>query len=170
MIASNYAKALYQIAQKQKKIDLLSYQYDDLKNIIERDRTWVKLIDSPMITDDEKVKLIDQLKYDVSFRSFLKMLAKKRLMHFFLEMYEEWMKLIRVYQKIAHIHLVSATPVTEKQESALRRMLQPRFANQTLSFHITIDEKLIGGIQIVYQGQSLDRSVARELEELYITI
>jgi len=170
MIASNYAKALFKIAQEQKKIDTLSLNYDEFKNTISENKDWIKLMDSPMILENKKFEIINNLKFDISFLSFLKMLTKKRLMHFCFDIYEEWMKLVRTHQKIAHIHLVSAEEITEKQEKALRRMLQPRFAGQKLSFHITIDESLIGGIQIVYQGQSLDRSIVRELKELYITI
>jgi F-type H+-transporting ATPase subunit delta len=44
------------------------------------------------------------------------------------------------------------------------------FKNLSISFHVTIDPELLGGIKIVHQGQSLDRTVARELEELYTTI
>jgi F-type H+-transporting ATPase subunit delta len=50
------------------------------------------------------------------------------------------------------------------------RTLKPRFKNQTISLHKTIDPSLIGGIKITHQGQALDRSVVRELEELFITI
>lgn len=170
MIASNYARALFEIAQEQEKVDVISYDYDELKNIIEKEKDWVKLLDTPMISDDEKNKIIEQLGYDVSFQSFLKMLAEKRIMHFCLDIYKDWIKRVRILKKIAHIHIVSATQITEKQKSALRRMLQSRFAGQTLSFHITIDETIIGGIKIVYEGQSLDKSIVRELEELYITI
>ncbi|MFH0767507.1 MAG: ATP synthase F1 subunit delta [Bacillota bacterium] len=170
MSISNYAKALYGIAKEQNKIDLITYHFDDFKNTIGENYGWVSMMDSPMITLDEKMKKIDALEYDASFLSFLKMLVQKRNIHLYLEIYEEWIHMSRAYQKIAHIHIYSAKPITGQQEESLKKVIQPRFPNQKLDFHITVDEHLLGGIKIVHQGQSLDRSIARELKELYTTI
>jgi len=170
MSVSNYAKALYAIAKEQDKVDLITVQFGTLKNTIENLNSWVIMIDSPMISFDEKTKKIEALDYDASFLAFLKMLASKHQMHLCLEIYEEWIHLAREFQNIAHIHIYSAIPITQKQELSLKKVIQPRFPNQTLDFHVTIDEHLLGGIKIVHQGQSLDRSVARELKELYTTI
>lgn len=170
MSVSNYAKALYAIAKEQDKVNLITVEFGAFKNTIAELNGWASMIDSPMLSFDEKMKKIEALNYDASFLAFLKMLASKHQMHLCIEIYEEWIHLAREYHNIAHIHIYSAKPVTEKQELALKKVIQPRFPNQTLDFHITIDEHLLGGIKIVHQGQSLDRSVARELKELYTTI
>ncbi|MCR3906036.1 MAG: ATP synthase F1 subunit delta [Tenericutes bacterium] len=170
MSISNYAKALFSIAKENNKIDLLTYHFDDFKNTMEKNPNWIKLMDSPMVSHQEKIKMIDELEYDDSFLAFLKMLSEKNRLHYYHEIYPEWIQLSRTYQKIAHLHLYAAKPLSEKQEELLKKVVQPRFPNQTISFHITVDESLIGGLKIVYQGQSLDRSIARELEELYTTI
>ncbi|MBE0700634.1 MAG: ATP synthase F1 subunit delta [Acholeplasmataceae bacterium] len=161
-----YAKALHQIAREKEKLDLLTYQFDQFKDEMERNQTWVKVMDSPMIPFSKKEKLIDELEYEITFLSFLKLIARKHHMHLYLEIYEEWAFLARQYQKIAHIHLYTAKPLTQKQEDALKAVLQPRLPNQTISFHTTIDESLIGGVKVIHNGQSLDRSIARELSEL----
>ncbi|MBN2300029.1 MAG: ATP synthase F1 subunit delta [Acholeplasmataceae bacterium] len=170
MSISNYAKALYQIAKDNDNINLITFQFGEFKNLMSDQQGWILMMDSPMMNLSEKIKMIDILNYDVSFLSFIKMLAKKRLVHLYLEIYEEWIHMARAFQNIAHLHIYSAKPITEKQEASLRKVIQPRFPNQKLEFHITIDEHLLGGIKIVHQGQSLDRSIAREIKELYTTI
>ena len=60
--------------------------------------------------------------------------------------------------------------MNKEQEEKLIKVLGPRFKGLTISLHKTIDKSLIGGMKVVYHGQSLDRSIARELEELFITI
>jgi len=166
----NYAKALFDLAKEQNKIDLLTFHFDDFMNAMEKNPNWVSMMDSPMISFEEKKKMIDTLEYDITFLAFLKMLAQKNMTHAYLEVYPIWAHMSRVFLNITHIHLYSAIPVTEEQENALRKVIQPRFPNKKITFHMTIDPSLIGGVKIVYQGQSLDRSVARELEELYTTI
>ncbi|MDO9628387.1 MAG: ATP synthase F1 subunit delta [Acholeplasmataceae bacterium] len=170
MRISNYAKALFSIAKEEKKIDTLTYHFDDFKDTVEKNPSWVTLMDSPMISFTEKTKMIDALEYDISFLAFLKMLAQKNNIHLYQEIYTEWTLLSRVYQKIAHLHVYSAKPISTEVEARLVKAIQPRFPNQTVSLHITIDPTLLGGLKVVYQGQSLDHSVAREIEELYTTI
>ena len=170
MSISNYAKALFSIAKEENKIDVLTYHFDDLKDTVDKNPTWVTLMDSPMVSFEEKSKMIDSLEYDVSLIAFLKMLAQKNNIHLYQEIYNEWTLLSRVYQKIAHLHIYSAKPVSKEVEERLIKAITPRFPNQTVSLHITIDPTLLGGLKIVYQGQSLDHSVAREIEELYTTI
>ena len=166
----NYAKALFELAKEENKIDVLTFHFDDFKNAMENNPNWIVMMDSPMISFEEKVNIINGLEYDRTFLAFLKMLAQKNLMHAYDEIYPVWSHMSRVFLNIAHIHLYSAVPVTEEQENAFRKVIQPRFPKQKITFHMTIDPDLIGGIKIIYQGQSLDRSVARELEELYTTI
>ncbi len=170
MSVANYAKALYAIAEEQNKIDLITDQFGLFRDTMETLTGWISMMDSPMITFDEKCRQIDALEYDASFLAFLKMLAQKSHVHYYLEIYGEWLHMSRKYQGIAHLHIYSAIPITKEQEATLRKVIQPRFPKQKLDFNITIDEHLLGGIKIVHQGQSLDRSIARELKELYTTI
>jgi len=170
MSISNHARALFDIAKDQKKSDVMTYHFEDFKNVMDSHPEWVKIMDSPMLSISDKMKTIDELEYDILFLSFLKTLATKNQMHMYQEIFHEWVHLTRVEQKIAHLHVYAAKPVSQALEAKLRKALELRFENQTISFHITIDPDLIGGLKVVYQGQSLDRSVARELEELYTTI
>ncbi|MFA7422267.1 MAG: ATP synthase F1 subunit delta [Acholeplasmataceae bacterium] len=165
-----YAKALHQIALERNKLDVLNYQFDQLKDLIKDNSRWIEMMDSPMITDKEKEANIDNLDFDDVFLSFLKTLSKKRHMTYIFEIYEEWTHLVRTTQKIAHLNVITASKMTQEQENRLLEVLKPRFKNQTISLHKIIDPSLIGGIKVIYQGQSLDRSVARELEELFTTI
>ena len=59
MSVSNYAKALYAIAKEQDKVDLITVQFGTLKNTIENLNSWVIMLDSPMISFDEKTKKIE---------------------------------------------------------------------------------------------------------------
>jgi F-type H+-transporting ATPase subunit delta len=170
MSFSNVAKALFEIAKEAQKIDTLTYHFEDFKDTVEKHPEWLVLMDSPMVDFKEKVKMIDALEYDVSFLAFLKTLVSKSLIYEYKEIYTEWIHLTRIHHKIAHLHIYSAKPVSKETEAKLKKAIEPRFPNQKVELHITIDPNLLGGLKIVYQGQSLDRSIARELEELYLTI
>ena len=167
---TSYAKALHQLAVEQEKLDQINYHFEELKRLIKENPKWTEMMDSPMLTADEKNKKIDELGFDILFLSFLKTLSEKHLMGYLDEIHQEWKYLVRASQKIAHLNVYLAAPLSNEQESKLMQVLEPRFKGKTITLHKTIDQSLIGGIKVIYQGQSLDRSVARELEELFTTI
>jgi F-type H+-transporting ATPase subunit delta len=170
MRISNYAKALFSLSMEQNKLDQMSVSFTDFMDETEKNPTWIDLMDSPMVSFERKKEMIDALPFDVSFLSFIKMLAEKNRVHYVDSIYSEWKELTRAYLKIAHLHIYSAKPMSEETLNRLKKALQPVFPKHTISFHVTVDPTLIGGIKIVHQGQSLDRSISRELEELYTTI
>lgn len=167
---TKYAKALHQLAVEQKKVDRINLHFDELRSLISKNPKWIEMMDSPMLNLKKKMEMIDKLDFDPLFLSFLKTLAEEHLMQYIEETYEEWKHLMRASQKIAHLHVYLANPITDIQEEKLINVLKPRFKGQTISLHKTMDSSLIGGIKIIYQGQSLDRSVVRELEELFTMI
>jgi F-type H+-transporting ATPase subunit delta len=170
MRISNYAKALFSLAKEQDRLDQISLSFTDLVSELEDQPSWVELMDSPMVLFDDKKKMIDELPFEVSLLSFLKMLAEKNRVHNIFRVYQEWTELTRAYLKIAYLHIYSAKALSNQTLERLKHALQPVFPKHTISFHVTLDPSLIGGIKIVHQGQSLDRSISRELEELYTTI
>jgi F-type H+-transporting ATPase subunit delta len=166
----NYAKALHQIAIDKESLDTINYQFEAFCDYLKDALVWVQMIDSPMITLLKKYELIEAFDYNPSFIAFLKVLAKNNEMHLHDEIYEQWLYLARAHQKIAHINLYSAQPISDENIQKIKQALEPRFTGKTIELHISIDESLIGGIKTIYQGQSLDRSVAKELEELYTIV
>lgn len=166
----NYARALHRIAIENDKLDRLTYEFQAFKDELSSYDLWFKMMDSPMISLDEKYAYIDAFAFDASFLAFLKLLARNTDMQLYDEIHEQWLYLARNHQKIAHIHLYSAKPISDDEIKQFEKVLSPRFQGKTISFHVTIDEGLLGGIKTIYHGQSLDRSVAKELEELYTLI
>lgn len=170
MRTSNHAKALFELAKEQDNIDKLHFQFESFKDQLKMMNAWVDLMDSPMVSFEKKVESINELPYDALFLSFLKLLASKGQMFALIEIFSQWNKLVRTYLKIAHVNVFSAKPLTKEMEMTLLEKIQPTFPNQSVSLHMHVDESLIGGLKVMYQGQALDRSVARELEELFMMI
>ncbi|MDD3067527.1 MAG: ATP synthase F1 subunit delta [Acholeplasmataceae bacterium] len=170
MSLEKMTQAFFELVKEEDKIDVISDQFDDFRHQMEQNHEWSKLMDSPMLTLKEKIKMIDQLTYDVHFLSFLKVLAEHHMMHDHQKIYAEWSNLNRLFQKIAYIRVYTAKKLTKVQEDALLKVLQPRFTDKKVMLRVTVDENLIGGMVTVYKGQSLDQSTLRELEELFTTI
>ncbi len=167
MRQSNHAKALFVLAQEKDIIDTIQYQFESFSEELKNSNQWIDLMDSPMIPMSEKVSKIDCLPYDALFLSFLKLLAEKNQMHGLFDIFYSWKNLVRAKLKIAHVNVISAKKLSKEMEMRLLDTIKPTFPNHSVSLHMHVDKTIIGGIKVVYQGQALDRSVARELEELY---
>ncbi len=170
MSALSMTRAFFDLCKEEQIVSKISEHFDDFNMVIDASDAWVSLMDSPMLSFDKKKKMIDELTYDVRFLSFLKLLAKNRMMHTFTHVYQEWLNQNRLLHQIAYIRVYTAKKLSKEQEEALVQVLQKRFTDKKVSLKVTVDEKLIGGIVTVYKGQSLDISVSRELEELFTTI
>lgn len=169
MSVHNYARAFHDIALEHDALERIGHEIATFKELLEGHETWCELMDSPMISESDKYKMIEALPYDASFLAFLKLLAHKSHMHLFFEIHDAWAYLAREHQKIAHVYIYTAQEIKDTQEQAIARILEKRLGRK-VDLDVIRDEHLIGGIRIVHNGQSLDRSIARELEELKLTI
>ncbi len=167
---SDYANALMEIAQKRKNVDQISTEFDRLHDIVYDHPKWLELLDSPMYDLKAKEEKVDELHLSGTLSACLKTMVQKKHMSLFFDVYHDWIRLIRKQQQIAHINIYAAEPLTKKQEDLLLERLQPRFKDMTIDLHLRVDPDLIGGLKIIYQGVSLDRSIARELDELFTTL
>ncbi|MGE4320617.1 MAG: ATP synthase F1 subunit delta [Acholeplasmataceae bacterium] len=167
---NSYAKALMEIAIANNTLEQISYQFDELNEAVFSNRKWLDVMNSPMLDDEQKIKNIDQLDLNQHLATMLKMLATSKQMDLYDHIYPEWVRMIREKNNVAHINVYTVKELTKEQIEALSKKLQPRFKNQTIEIHVKVRDNLIGGIRMVHEGQSLDHSIARELEELFMTL
>ncbi len=167
---NSYAKALLEVAEAHDMVDEIAFEFDQLNEAMFANKQWLKMMDSPMLSAEEKSMKIDALGLNQHLAAMLKILAESNQMELYDDIYPEWVRMMRSKNNVAHINVYTVEPLNDKQLSALTKKLQPRFKNLTIELHVKVREHLIGGLQIVYQGRSLDNSVARELEELFMTL
>ena len=82
------------------------------------------------------------------------------------EIYEEFLILARQEQQVAHVRVIVAKPLTSEQLKYLRKELHGWFDDLDIEIEVIIDKRLLGGIRVMYQGQTIDRSFYSELQEL----
>ncbi len=170
MSAHRYATALFGIALDRNSVETVSKDFERFSHDAGQSSVWMTMMDAPLKTDVEKFRIIDDLGLDPSFSAFLKTLVRRRMIGRLSDIHEAWTDLARAYQRIAHIDLHTAKPLTDKQTEAIRTVLAPRFEGRTIMFSVVVDETLIGGLKIIHNGQSIDRTIARELTELELSI
>lgn len=165
----NYAKALFNAAKQEDALDEVLYDYETFVAALKNKQTdaWLDLVDSPVLTRKQKKDLIFGItNLHPVFVNFLKMLMKDYQIRSYEEIYEEFLILARQEQQVAHVRVIVAKPLTSEQLKYLRKELHGWFDDLDIEIEVIIDKRLLGGIRVMYQGQTIDRSFYSELQEL----
>jgi len=167
MIRYTYVEILFDIAKNEKSIDHISEQFEVLMALIDQNPDWVTMLDTPVLSNDKKFSLLDQLGlFDETFKQFLKVLIRNRNVRMIEDIYNEWLVKTRLYKSIAFVQLYCSKKPTQKQLKTIKADIAPLFPDLTIEFNIHIDHTLISGVRLYYQGKSLERSMKKELLDM----
>lgn len=167
MVESEYAKALYELAIEEKKEDVYE---DSFKYVLEayKNEDFVKIMTSPFIDLSKQKELINNVfsKLDETFINFLYVLIDHRRFSIIKGIFEEYSNLVLLGKNIVNVVVKSANTLTNEQIIQLKHSLEKRYANKEILIKNIVDQSLIGGIQIIANGKSIDISVKNSLNKL----
>ncbi|MDL2292985.1 ATP synthase F1 subunit delta [Acholeplasma sp. OttesenSCG-928-E16] len=166
MSVFNYAKALFDIALEEKKIDIIVEQMDKLYQSIKGNEYILVLLSSPVSLDEKKNKLKEIASFDNLMMEFLLTLCKNGTILDFKEIHKEWLKLSDDYRKIAYVRVYSAKKLSDNQLALIKNELTPYLKGLKIEIDAKIDKKAIGGIRIEYKDTTLDKTIKNLLEEM----
>ena len=167
MVESEYAKAIYELAleenKDQKFKDCFNALLEGLKN-----QDFYNILTSPFIDVNKKKSLIDTVfsKLDTTFINFIKVLLDHNRISLASYINENYNKLMLEHNDIMKIDVVSAVELNSMQMINLSKSLQEKYSGKKIEIENIIDPELIGGIQVISNGESLDMSLKASLERL----
>lgn len=165
--AHKYARAFFDVVMDHEALDIVIYEFEALVESIRRYPEWIHIMTSPSLHWKEKKKMVSRLgDFHPLFLRFIHVLIEHGVFNEYETIYEEWQILSRREQKIAYVRLYVAKPLSKEQVMIIQEELETWLEGMTVEMEIIIDKRLIGGIRIVYQGQTIDRSFYNELQEL----
>lgn len=167
MVESEYAKAIYEIALEENKEQIFT---DCFKIVLEatKDKDFYSILTSPFIDVNKKKEMISNVfnKLDTTFINFLKVIIDYNRVSKLKGIFEGYTKLNLEHNDIVKIDVISAVKLDSMQLIHLSKSLQNKYIDKKIELENIIDPKLIGGIQIVSNGESLDMSLKTSLNRL----
>lgn len=166
MIALEYANAIYDIAQEENKIDLFNEYFVTILETFTDD--FIKLLELPTLTRNEKKDIVRKVykSVDSTFVDFLCVLVDNDRISDFKGIGHQYRKLVRKNKNIVRIDVFSVKELSKKQMDTIVSTLKLKFIDKELEVKNMVNPDLIGGIQIVYNGESIDMSLKSTLERL----
>ncbi|MBQ6783530.1 MAG: ATP synthase F1 subunit delta [Acholeplasmatales bacterium] len=167
MVEAEYAKALYELAIEEKKVDLF-WDYFIAIDKTNDDPDFKKIMSSPIIDNKEKKEIIKKVYYklDETFLNFLYVLTDHNHFNLCDKIGHEYRKLVRLDKNIMFIDVISANDLTKAQEDKIVKVLKTKYSDKTLQFKYIVKPDLLGGIQIISNGVSIDMSLKSALDRI----
>lgn len=171
-LANKYARAIFEIAQDEKKLDAYDKDLlkvnDDIFGVPEA----VKFFQNPLVPHKAKKDLlVKALKKEVSetTMNFLMLLTDKGRIGIFTAIYEIFSALKNKAQGILIADVTSAFPLSKQQETMLVKKLST-LTDKKVRVRKHEDKKILGGLIVTIGDKRIDGSAAGRLQALRGTL
>lgn len=167
-IARRYAQALHEQAVEEKTVGRVDEDVMLLRDTIEGSRELSGLFDSPVISREQKERVVRSLfgphlsETTLHFVDFLIAKGREALLP---EMARAYRDLRDTQEGIVEAHVRAALPMSEGEQKDLRKALEARTGKQ-VRLRVEDDPSLIGGLVIRIGDTVYDGSVRNQLAEL----
>ena len=166
-IATVYARALFEAADEQDKLDEVREQLGQFADALDGDRGLQVFFFSPYFSTQEKV---DGLRRAIDgaepiFLNFLELLLENHRMPVIFRIRREYDRLWKERNKLLPVHVTSAVELDEQTV----QNIGDRIAEQTgrrVELSSRVEPDILGGIVVQVGNQVLDASIRNRLETL----
>lgn len=163
--AQDYAKILFEVGEEQDNTTGILYELNGLLKMRVKDVN--HLLSLPVIPKEVKVELIDSLeKFEInkSVLNFLKILVQRNDFRIIPEIVDEYKSLYQNKQGIEVVSIYTARPLSSNNLDLLVKELENKL-NKLVVISSFIEEDLIGGIKIEYDGYEVDNTIKKHLND-----
>jgi len=166
--AKTYGGALYDLAAEENLTkDILA----DLAQVLAVNKEipeYTKLLQSPSIDKNEKHRLLDEAwagHIHTYTLNFMKILCDKEKYTEICDCEKEFHSRFNDDNNILVVKAVTAAPISDELREKLAKTLAEK-TKKTVELNVTVDETLIGGMKLEYDGKLLDSTVSYHIDAI----
>ena len=171
MVEFEYAKALYDLAKEENKTELFSNSLSAVCETI-RNKEFYDVITSPTIDKISKKNVIRNVykSLDETFVNFLCVVVDHNRFSKMQGIKDQFNSLVLLEKNIVKVEIISANELTSSQLAEIEKTLELRFEGKKLDINNIVNQDLLGGIQILCNGEALDMSLKGFLDNLRVSL
>ena len=163
-----YGEALYELCSEENCAQEVGEQLDMVCALFREEPKYPRILQDPALPKQERLNMLDE-----AFRgnvhpyllNFLKILCEKSAVEMLPGCAERFRDLYNEAHGLLPVTATSAVALTEEQKQGLIEKLS-KLTGKTILLENRVDESLMGGVKVKYDGKELDGSVAGRLEAL----
>lgn len=164
---AEYGKALFLLAKEENKDEKLLEEMNLLCEVLKNNEEYITILDSPAVTLDEKLSLVDDSLKDFNeyVKNFVKILCERHSMFQFENCVKAYSKEFDKDHSIIRSVVISAVELSDAQMEKMRSALEKK-SGKTVILKNEIDKSLIGGVVLRTEGKQLDGSIKGRLDSM----
>ena len=168
MVGNEYAKAIYELAQENKKIKVFSECFMTVSETAIKNKQFMEIMTSPVITKREKKEIIKKIyaSLDADFVNFLYVVIDHNRFSLLEEIYDNYENLILTDKNIIKAQVFSVKELTDAQMKEVISSLEKRYKDKKIEAENIINPELIGGISVLVNNESFDLSIKTNISKL----
>jgi len=167
-IARNYAEALLELAKRAKDLRGWGTLIQSIAEAMQRDQKLRAFLQTPRVDAASKNEVLRKALSDRApsrFVRFVESVVTHRRQMLIPEIAQEYMDLVDLAENRMHANVTVAREADEKTRNVIADRLS-RVFNKTVVPHLTVDDRILGGVVVRVGDTVMDGSVRRKLGAL----
>ena len=160
-----YASALFLLCEEEGTLESVKGDLSIMAQAITGSPEYVKLLDTPSVSREEKAALIDEAFKTLNYAviNLAKMLSDKKCVHLIPKISEDFENMYNDKMGIMTVTAVTAIAMSEAQCTAMANKLAAS-TGKTVIIKNEVNREILGGVQLRYDGVQIDASVKARLD------
>ena len=167
-ISRAYADALFEISIEENSLEEIMQQSAQLAEIMAANPEFVKLLNAPTVTKEEKTDLVDKVfsgKINKSLLNFIKVMVERKDTQEINASFADFEKLYNKHNNIEKATVTTAVPMSDELKAKLVAKLNALTGKNVVLTNI-VDPACLGGVILQFADVQYNDSVAGKLEIL----
>lgn len=168
-LSQRYAKSLLDISIELSQLEEVYKDILYLQQVVKSSKEFVAMLNSPIINSDKKIKVINAItdkRVTKITTSFLKLLCTKNREDNLPGVINSFIKQYNTLKGIHSATLTTAVPVSDAIKDDFRSRIKKTANIEHLNLDTKVDDKLIGGFVLEMEGQLIDASILKDLNDV----
>jgi F-type H+-transporting ATPase subunit delta len=169
-VASRYSQALIDLALEQDSLEQVREDMLYLKEVCKVSREFLNLLRSPVVSGDKKTKILEKIaagRIGPLTLSFANLLIRKGREGDLPEVIDAFLEQYNVLKDIHTLKLTTSVAVSEEIKQKIKDKVKEVLGLDKTVLDASVDEDLIGGFTLEFDGKMVDASIARELKIIH---
>ncbi|MEC9485092.1 MAG: ATP synthase F1 subunit delta [Candidatus Izemoplasma sp.] len=163
LLGFQYAEALFSLANEAKKADNIYPLFDTVLTQIDRDSHI--FLTHPNVPKEDKKTVIAKMSEDELFRHFLFVLIDNNRLNELNNIKDEYKTILDKQNKLLEVTVYSRKNLSDTEKDRVIKDLKQK-TNRDISLKNVVDESIVGGLRIEYEGYILDDTINNYLHSL----
>ncbi len=168
IISSAYADALFEISIEENIMDEMLSQSQQLMEIFAQNKDFLKLLNAPTVTKEEKITLTDNIfsgKINAHLLNFIKVMIQRKDTAEMTASFADFEKLYNRHNNIEKAVATTAIPLSDELKIKLVDKLQA-ITGKKIVLTNKVDPSCLGGVILQFSDMQFNDSIAGKLEVL----